>query len=206
MTRARRGRAAVRVAAVLVAAAGTLTLGTDAARAAGLAFGTAPKLPTLTTVVINGRSQSVATTMTNFSVSDTRLTKSGWNVTVAGQSGVGKSAVLAQYCPKAKCGSDAEGYVTGGFTLPAGSLKLNSSGAKFSGGTGATPTLSCASGCSVDGASAVKVASAVSGESTWTTSGFSAASLSLEVPTTLRALPSEEVYRVNVLWTLATGP
>lgn len=179
------------------------------AGAGPLIFATAPALPTLTSVTINGKSQTVNTTMTNFAVSDTRGTKSGWNITVAGQSGAGKSAVFAQYCGKAKCGADAEGYVASGQALAASSLKLTSTGAKFSGGTGAAPTLQCAAGCILDGAAPVKVASAAlggAGESTWTTSGFSATSLALSVPTTLRVLASEEVYRVNLLWTLATGP
>jgi len=157
-------------------------------------------------VTINGKSQTVNTTMTNFSVSDTRETKSGWNVTAQGQAGVGKSAVFAQYCPKAKCGSESEGYIGGGQKLPANSLKLNSTGAKFSGGTGTTPTLQCSTACNLDSAAAVKIASATNGESTWTTSGFSATSLALAIPTTLRALPAEEIYRVNILWTLSSGP
>ncbi|HEV7584766.1 MAG TPA: WxL domain-containing protein [Solirubrobacteraceae bacterium] len=195
-------------AVCLLACAGALNLGVASANAA-FEFGTAPKLPTLTGVTLNAKAQTVNSTMTSFSVIDTRGTKSGWNVTVAGQSGVGKSAVFAQYCPKAKCGTDAEGYVAAGQKMAASSLKLNSTGAKFAGGTGAAPTLQCAAGCNVDSAAAVKVASAAiggAGESTWTASGFSATSLALSVPTTLVALANEEVYRVNLLWTLATGP
>jgi hypothetical protein len=174
-----------------------------------LTFTTVPALPTLATVTLNAKAQTVNTAMTNFAVSDTTGTKLGWNVTVIGQSGAGKSAVFAQNCPKAKCGAQAEGYVAGGLKLAANSLKLNSTGAKFSGGTGAAPTLQCAASCNVDSAAAVKIASAAAGgagESTWTTSGFSATSLALNAPTTLRALPAEQVYRVNLLWTLATGP
>ena len=192
----------------LIALACAFGLDADAAPAA-FEFGTAPKLPTLTAVTLNAKAQTVNTTMTNFSVIDTRGTKSGWNVTVAGQSGTGKSAVFSQYCPKATCGSDPEGYVTGGQKMAANSLTLNSTGAKFSGGTGSAPTLQCSAGCKVDTATAVKVASAATGgagESTWTTTGFSATSLALAVPTTLKALKNEEVYRVNILWTLATGP
>ena len=184
-----------------------LALGADAAQAA-FEFGTAPKLPTLPAATLNGKAQTVNTTMTNFSVTDTRGTKSGWNVTVVGQSGAGKSAVFAQYCPKATCGTDLEGYVTGGQKMAANSLTLNSTGAKFT-GFGTAPTLSCSAGCKVDTATAVKIASAATGgagELTWTTTGFSATSLALAVPTTLRALKNEEVYRVNILWTLATGP
>ena len=180
----------------------------DSAHAA-FEFATVPALPALTSVTLNAKSQTVNSTMTNFSVIDTRGTKSGWNITVTGQSGVGKSAVFAQYCPKAKCGSDAEGYVPGGQKMAANSLTLNTTGAKFTGGTGTAPTLQCAAACKVDTASAIKIASAATGgagETTWTTTGFTATSLALAVPTTLRALPSEEVYRVNILWTLTSGP
>lgn len=197
-----------RFAACAIGFTCALGLGPDTAGAA-FEFGTVPKLPTLSTVTLNAKAQTVNTTMTNFSVIDTRGTKSGWNVTVAGQSGTGKSAVFAQYCPKAKCGSDSEGYVAAGKTLVANSLKLNSTGAKFSGGTGSAPTLRCSTACNVDSASAVKIASAATGgagESTWTTSGFSATSLALAAPTTLKVLANEEVYRVNLLWTLSTGP
>jgi hypothetical protein len=87
---------------------------------------------------------------------------------------------------------------------------LNSTGAQFTGSLGTAPSLTCPTGCSVDSGTPVKIASDPSGqllgEGTWTTSGFSASSLALSVPTTMRALPNEETYRVNVLWTLSTGP
>jgi len=118
--------------ALLAAAAITLSaLSLPSTAGASLAFGTAPKLPTLPTVTINAKSQTINATMATFSVATTET--SGWNVTVQGQSGTGKSAVFAQYCASAKCGTTAEGYVTSGFTLPADSLKLNTTGAKFSG-------------------------------------------------------------------------
>ena len=177
-----------------------------AAWGASLEFVTAPKLPTLPAVTLNAQAQTVTTTMNSFSVSDTRATKSGWNVTVNGQSGTGKSAVFAQYCPKAKCGTDATGYVTGGRTLAANSLQLTSSGATFTKGTGSTPKLLCSTSCNVDSATAVKIASAETSESTWTAGGWSTTSLKLSTPTTLRVLANEEVYRVNILWTLASGP
>jgi hypothetical protein len=41
---------------------------------------------------------------------------------------------------------------------------------------------------------------------TWLTTGFSATSLSLATPSTLKALSNGEVYRVNLLWTLSIGP
>jgi hypothetical protein len=183
-----------------------LALPAPASGAGTLAFVTAPKLPTLPSVTLNAQAQTVTATMNSFSVSDTRATKSGWNVTVIGQSGTGKSAVFAQYCPKTKCGTDATGYVTGGRTLAANSLQLTSSGATFTGGTGSTPKLLCSTSCNVDSATAVKVASAETSESTWTAGSWSTTSLKLSAPTTLRVLANEEIYRVNILWTLATGP
>jgi hypothetical protein len=179
--------------------------------AGALTFSTVPAMPTLTSVTLNGAAQTTNTTMTNFGVDDATGSGSGWNVTVEGQSGTGKSAVFAQYCGKAKCGSDSEGYVGGGQTLSANSLTLNSTGGSFSaqgGTTGTAPTLQCSSACNVDHASGVKIASAAvsAGLGTWLTTGFSGTSLTLSTPSTLKLLSNEEVYRVNLLWTLATGP
>jgi hypothetical protein len=61
----------------------------------------------------------------------------------------------------------------------------------------------------VDSATAVKIVSTASGGlglTTWTTTGFSASSLSLATSSQLRVLPASEVYRVNIVWTLASGP
>jgi len=179
--------------------------------AGALSFSTAPGLPTLTAVTLNGTAQTTNSTMTNLGVADATGSGSGWNVTVEGQAGVGKSAVFAQYCPKAKCGAESEGYIAGGTKLEANSLTLNSTGASFvaqSGSTGTAPTPQCSTACNVDHATSVKIASAAvsAGMGTWLTSGFSATSLALSTPSTLKVLPNEEVYRVNLLWTLSTGP
>jgi hypothetical protein len=107
-------------------------------------------MPTLSSITLNGSAQTTTTTMTNFGVADATGSGSGWNVTVAGQSGVGKSAVFAQYCPKATCGTDSEGYVPSGATLAANSLTLGSTGASFSGqngSTGTAPTLQSRFSC-----------------------------------------------------------
>jgi hypothetical protein len=201
------------VSAILAAAVAQIPAAALPARAFALVelrFVAAPALPTLPGVVLNAHAQTVTTAMTGFSVEDTRLTKSGWNLTVEGQSGSGKSAVFAQYCGKAKCGSDSEGYVPAGKTLAANSLTLNSSGASFTGGLGTAPTLQCAAICNVDSPTPVKVASDASGvlagEGTWAAGGFSTTSLALTLPTTVRALANEEVYRANIVWTLSTGP
>lgn len=179
--------------------------------AGSLSFSTTPAMPTLTSITLNGAAQTTNSTMTNFGIADATGSGSGANTTVAGQSGSEKSAVLAQYCPTATCGTDVKGYVPSGATLAANSLTLNSTGASFSaqnGSTGTAPTLQCASACNVDSASAVKIASAAlnAGMGTWLTTGFSATSLALATPSTLKALSNGEVYRVNLLWTLSTGP
>jgi hypothetical protein len=181
--------------------------------AGSLSFSTVPALPSLGTVTLNGQAQTTTAQMTNFGIADATGSGSGWDVTVAGLGGAGNSAVFKQYCPTGGgCGGDVQGYVSGGATLPAGSLTLTSTGASFAGQNGSTgtpPTLPCGgAGCSVDGASAVKVASAAvnAGMGTWLTSGFASNSLSLATPTTLKVLSNGEVYRVNVVWTLNTGP
>jgi hypothetical protein len=176
-----------------------------------LTFLTDPAVPTLGPITLTGGAQTVNATMDLFSVIDATGAGSGWNVTAEGRSGSGKSPIFAEYCPKAKCGSDAEGYVGGGQTLPADSLTLNSSGAEFLpglGGSGSAPTLRCATGCGLDSVSPEKIASAVleAGLGTWLTAGFSTSSIALAIPTTVKVLPSGEIYRVNLTWTLSVGP
>jgi hypothetical protein len=195
-----------------VAAAATSEDKTQFSVTAGsLSFSTTPAMPTLNSITLNGTAQTTNSTMTNFGTDDATGSGSGWNTTVAGQAGAGKSAVFKQYCPTATCGPDPEGYVTGGATLAANSLTLNSTGASFaaqSGTTGTAPTLQCSTACNVDSATAVKIASAAvaAGMGTWLTTGFTGTSLSLATPSTLKVLSNGEVYRVNLLWTLGTGP
>jgi hypothetical protein len=180
-------------------------------KAGSLSFSTTPAMPTLSAVTLTGSAQTTNSTMTNFGVDDATGSGSGWNTTVAGQTGSEKSAVFAQYCPTTTCGSDSKGYVPSGATLAANSLTLNSTGASLSaqgGTTGTAPTLQCSSACNVDSASAVKIVSAAlnAGMGTWLTTGFTATSLALSTPTSLKLLSNGEVYRVNLLWTLGTGP
>ena len=120
--------------------------------------------------------------------------------------------MFKQFCPTGGgCGADPQGYVSGGITLPANSLTLSSTGAGFTGQNGTTgtaPTHQCGSGCFVDAASPVKVVSAATsaGMGTWQANTYGASSLSLSTPSTLKALPTNEQYRVNLLWTLNSGP
>ena len=77
-------------------------------------------LPTLTGVTLNGKSQTTSTIWSNAMKITSSGTNTGWNLTVNGNAGGGKSAVFKQYCPNATCGSDSgPGYIAGGFTLPA---------------------------------------------------------------------------------------
>ena len=176
-------------------------------------FTTSPSLPVLPGVTLNGETQTTTTTMNNFTVDYAKAGGGeGWNVTVSGPEEAGLSPVFKQYCPEAACG--AVGYVSGGFSLPANSLTLNSTGASFTalpGGTGGAPEVRCESGeCAIDVAhgSPVKVVSAAvgNGKGGWQTTGFSGTSLSLATPKNLHVLPEHEVYRVDIIWTLNSGP
>ncbi len=203
-------------AVALPASSGAATTANDttsfSVTAGSLAFSTTPAMPTLTGITLNGQAQTTNTSMTNFGVDDATGSGSGWNVTVNGNSTGGKSAVFKQYCPNATCGPDSgPAYVTGGLTLSANSLTLGSTGATFSGQNGTTgtaPTLQCATACNVDSAAAVKIASGASGAGmgTWATSGWSGTSLALSTPSSLKTLQTGEVYRVDLVWTLNSGP
>ena len=210
------GVAAVAAAAALVPASALAATANDQTQfsvtAGSLSFSSAPALPTLSALTLNGQAQTTNTTMTNFTVQDATGSGAGWNMTVAGNSNTGKSPVFKQYCPNASCGTDSgPGYVTSGQTLAANSLTLSSTGASFAaqnGSTGTGPTLQCASACNVDSASPVKIASAASsaGMGTWATTGWSGTSLGLSTPSTIRTLQTNEVYRVDLVWTINSGP
>jgi hypothetical protein len=179
------------------------------APAGSIAFSTAPNAPNLPAVTLNGQALTDNATMANWGVT-TSGSQSGWNVTVAGDSTTGHSAVFKQYCPNATCGTDSgPGYITGGATLPANSLTLNSTGATWTGNTGTKPSHLCNSGCLMDTTTAVKIASATTSISagTWSTTGYSTTSMALSVPTTTRYLSeSGEVYHLDLVWTLNSGP
>jgi hypothetical protein len=182
-----------------------------AVTAGALAFVTAPDVPNLPGLTLNGQAQTLNANMANFSVVDATGSASGWNVNVTGDSSAGKSPVFAQYCTQATCGSDSLGYVSGGSSLAANSLLLTSTGGGFSallGTLGVAPTHQCGSGCNVDSASAVKIVSAASaaGMGTYLTTGYNSTSLALSAPTTVRSLPANEVYRTDLVWTLSSGP
>jgi hypothetical protein len=41
---------------------------------------------------------------------------------------------------------------------------------------------------------------------TYLTNGYTASSLALATPTNTKVLPANEVYRVNLVWSLNSGP
>jgi hypothetical protein len=212
--------------AILLAALGLL-VGASAAVAAtsndtsqlavtpgSLTFVAAPDVPNLPGLTLNGQAQTLNAQMNNFTVSDATGAAAGWKVTVSGDNAGGKSEVFKQYCPNATCGTDSgPGYVPSGATFAANSLTLDSTGASFNaqnGTTGTAPTHQCNAGCFVDAPSAspVKVVSAATsaGMGTYATTGYTATSLAFAAPSTVKALQTNEVYRVDLLWTLASGP
>jgi hypothetical protein len=183
--------------------------------AGSLAFGTSPDVPNLPALTLNGMAQNLNGQMNNFSVSDATGAGAGWNVTVNGDNSALKSPVFKAYCPNATCGTDTggPGYMNSGTPLAANSLSLNSTGAGFSpqnGTTGTPPAHQCNAGCFVDAApgSPVKVVAAAlsAGMGGYITTGYTGASLVLSAPSTVKAVQTNEYYRVDLLWTLASGP
>lgn len=207
LARTRPGLAAtaVALASLLVPAAAAAAEDTTqfAVNAGSLSFGASPDVPDLPALTLSGQDQTLNQQMTGFSIDDASGAAAGYNVTVAGDDGPGKSPVFKQYDPV------SETY--GSVALAANSLTLDSSGAEFlpQGGTSGTPPLhQCDGGCFLDSAGPVEVASAAAGTGmgTFASSGYSATSLALAAPTTLTAPPGGHVYRLDLVWSLNSGP
>ncbi|MGH2982582.1 MAG: WxL domain-containing protein [Solirubrobacterales bacterium] len=198
------GAACALAACVLPASAlGTTDTTQFSVSAGSLAFDADPNVPDLPGLTLSGQAQTVNAQMANFTIEDASGTGAGYNVTVAGDSAAGKSPVFKQY------NTVTQTYGTA--ALLANSLTLTSTGADFSGiggTTGTKPSHQCGSGCFVDSASPVEVVSAAAGTGmgTWATTGYSASSLALAAPSTLQALDADEVYRVDLVWSLNSGP
>ena len=182
--------------------------------AGSLAFTTTPDVPNLPALTLNGQAQTLNGTMNNFGIDDATGSAAGWNVTVSGDNTGGKSSVFKQYCTQAGgCATDPFGYVSGGRTLAQNTVTLNSTSAGFSaqgGTTGTAPTHPCNTPCFVDAAPAspVKIVSAAlgAGMGTYATTGWTGTSVAASAPSTVQALPANEVYHVDLLWTLGSGP
>jgi hypothetical protein len=204
-------RIPVRIAALALIAAMLATFASvDNAGATALTFSTAPVLGNLTALTLNGQKQTTTTTTTlhNFAITSSG-TNNGWNMTVASVSGGANSPVFKEYCPNATCGADTgPGYVPAGYTLPADSLTLDTAAASITGAGATKPAFQCGVSpfCDVDTTTPTKIVSASTSSSltTWTSSGNSI--LTLTTPANLHKLLTNEVYRVNLVWTLNSGP
>ncbi len=211
--------------AVAIAAALALNTGTAVAATAddsaqlgitggSLAFNNVPNVPVLGDLTLNGTAQTATGQMNAWEAKDPTGTGAGWNVSVQGDSAGGKSPVFKEYCldDQGDCAGDGVGYVSSSpKTLAADSLTLDSSGAGFTaqdGTTGTAPTHGCDAGCSLDHASATPIASAATdaGMGSFRAAAYAGDSVSLAIPTTTKALPSNKVYRVDLVWTLGSGP
>lgn len=158
--------------------------------------------------------QSVRTRMGDFAVTDASGSGQGWSITVSGERGPNRSPILRQYCPSSSCGRHSgPGYVAHGLTLPPNSLTLDSSGARFRSDNpdaGKLPTNTCGQTCFINtpprSPSKIAEAQAGTGMGAFEASGFSDSSISLVAPSSPPRLPRGEIYRVDVGWSLNTGP
>jgi hypothetical protein len=187
-----------------------------------LGFDTAPDVPALGTLTLNGQAQTKTAQMNDWQVTDGTGDAAGWHVIVQGDTGAGKSPVFKEYCTDgtsangcdtAVGGGPGPGYVTTSpKTLGADSLSMATLGAGFTaqgGTTGTAPTFSCDAGCSLDTASPVTIASAAAGAGmgTYLTASYAADSVSLAAPTTVKSVGTgNKAYMVDLTWTLASGP
>jgi hypothetical protein len=208
--------AAAVAAAALLASAPLVIAATDttqfAVTAGTLTFTAAPDVPNLPNLTLNGSAQTLNAQMANFAMSDATGSGLGWNVSVIGDVAGGKSPVFKQYCPNATCGTDTgPGYVASGATLSPNSLTLNSTGAAFTatgGTTGTPPTHQCPAGCNLDSAGTSKIVSAAvgAGMGSYQADTYSATSIAANTPSTTKALQINEFYRVDLVWSLNSGP
>jgi hypothetical protein len=218
----RAGVVALLAAALPAASAQAATDTSEFSITAGsLSFLSSPDLPGFGALTLNGQPQIATAQMPNFSVNDATGSGLGWNVTGQGDNGAGKSAVFKEYCldagapngcDTAVAGAVGPGYVTSSpKTLAANSLGLSSSGAAFtalSGTTGTAPTHQCTTSCNVDSATPVKIvgAAAGAGMGSYQADSYGASSVSLALPTTVQAVTGNKVYRVDLTWSINSGP
>jgi len=104
-------------------------------------------------ITLNGQVQTLFTTLSSYTASDSTGTGSGWNITFQATQFACTVGTGTNKCP------------TGGNSLPAGSLLMAPptvacDASSSCGGLAAAPTISISSNTGIDAASAVKVASA----------------------------------------------
>jgi hypothetical protein len=101
------------------------------------------------------------------------------------------------------------GYVAAGKTLAANSLKLATPTAAFVAQgttTGAGADYLCVTACSVDSGTPVTLARAQAGNGMGVWRAATGETATLSLPTTVKSLPTGEAYRVDLTWSLSSGP
>jgi hypothetical protein len=152
---------------------------------------TTPTVGDFTAVTLNGSAQNTAAAVGTFSGTDATGTGTGWHITA-------QATQLGEW--DATLNSGAGGYVTSGKTLPSSSLSLSAPTVAANGTSSTAPTM--ASGpFTIDGGSAVSVATAAA-DTGMGAYDFSASTLTLSVPASAYA----KEYRSAVTVSVVTGP
>ena len=159
---------------------------TDVTVTAGSLAITSPTVANFTAVTLNGAAQTTTAAMDAFSVSDLRGIGAGWNTTV-------QASQFAEH--------DGSAYVTDGKTLAQNSLSMPELTVAANGTTSPSPTIT-AGPYSIDGAAAVKFASAGTDAGMGTYDFTQGGSLTLSIPSTAYAT----TYRSDVTVSVVTGP
>ena len=147
---------------------------------------TTPTVADFPDVILNGAAQTKTAAMDAFSVSDLSGTGAGWNTTV-------QASRFAEYT--------GGSYVTSGKTLPLSSLSMPAPTVAGSGAETAPPTIT-AGPYSIDGGTAIKVASAAINDGMGTYNFTQSGPLTLSIPSTAYAT----TYRSDVTVSVVTGP
>jgi hypothetical protein len=156
---------------------------TNVTVAAGTLTITNPLAGEFGSVTLTGVDQDLTASLATFEVNDSRGTGVGWHVNV--------SATRFQE-------HDGTALVTGGKTLPTSSLTMSAPTVTADGTTSPSPSISTGAPYTIDGGSAVKVASAAvdSGMGKY---DFSATTLTLTVPADAYAKTYQSTVTVDVV-------
>ncbi|MGZ8693126.1 MAG: WxL domain-containing protein [Gaiellaceae bacterium] len=147
---------------------------------------TSPLAADFAGVTLDGAAQNRTAALDGFSVTHSTVPGAGWTITV-------QATQFKEYA--------AGAYVGGGKTLPAGSLAMPAPTVTPVGTSSPAPTIEAGAPWAIDGASAVKIASAPADEGMGQYD-FGAVTLSLIVPASAYA----KTYRSDVTFSAVVGP
>lgn len=174
----------LRKVSLVVLAMGWIVLLTGSATAQSLAI-TAVTVSDFQPVSLSGTATTTTASMSDFSVTDSREAGEGWNVVVQG-------TLFAQW--------DGAGYVSGGASLPAGSLTMHVPSVSSAEPSPSPPSLALGP-YRIDGY-ATKIASAAVGEGVGTYTFMQTGPLTLSIPAAAYA----GLYRSEITISVASGP